>query len=295
MMTRKTLNNRPKTLTCGSYILDLSTPQVMGILNVAPHSFSSVGRFTELDEALRHAEKMQQEGAAIIDIGGEPTHPGVHPITSEQEELDRVTPIVEAISRELSIPISVDTSKPNVMKEAISKGASFINDVRALRHPGSLEVIASAGVPICLMHMLYPDGKPNEHIACELTDNPITAIQTFLQERINTCLAAGISKNNILIDPGIGHGSFGKTQQQNLQILNQLDRFQDMPFPLLVGVSRKTFIGNILDQPVEERLYGSLGATAVAVMKGASIIRTHDVKETVQAIKVVMAVTVARS
>jgi dihydropteroate synthase len=260
----------------------------MGILNVTPNSFSQVGRFTVLDKALKHAERIISEGAAIIDIGGEPTNPGVHPIISEQEELDRVIPIVEAISHELpSLPISIDTSKPNVMKEAISKGASFINDVRALRHPASLDIIAKAGVPVCLMHMLHPDGKPSENSAPDMGDNPLPAIKAFLQARIEACLAAGISVNSIVIDPGIGHGSFGKTQRQNLQIMNQLDQFKDMPFPLLIGVSRKTFIGNIIEQPVEGRLHGSLAAAAIAVAKGAAIIRAHDVRETVEAIKVV--------
>lgn len=259
----------------------------MGILNITPHSFSSIGRFTALDQALRYAEKIVNEGAAIIDVGGESTNPGVHPITSEQEELDRVIPVVEAISRELPIPVSVDTSKPNVMREAINKGAGFINDVRALRHPGSLDIIAQSGLPVCLMHMLHPDGQSHLAPDGDIGDDPVTAIKTFLQERIDACLMAGISKDKIVLDPGIGHGNFGKMQQQNLQILHQLDRFQDMPFPLLLGVSRKTFIGNIINQPVEERLYGSLAATALAVMKGATIIRAHDVKETVQAVKVV--------
>lgn len=276
----------PKTLICGNKTLDLSQPQVMGILNVTPNSFSSVGRFMVLDQSLRHAEKIVNEGAAIIDIGGEPTNPGVQPITSEQEELDRIIPVIEAIAKELSIPISVDTSKPKVMQEAINHGGGFINDVRALRNPEALKIVAKENVPICLMHMLHPDGKPSCNSAPDMGDDPVTAIKSFLQTRIDACLAAGISANNILIDPGIGHGSFGKSQEQNLIVLNQLDRFRDMPFPLLLGVSQKTFIGNILDLPAEKRLAGSLAATSIGVMNGGKIIRAHDVKETVQAVKV---------
>lgn len=277
-------------LNCLGKNLNLSTPKVMGVLNITPNSFSSIGRFMALDQALKHAEKIVSQGAAIIDIGGEPTNPGVHPITSEQEELDRVIPIVEAISQAFPLPISVDTSKPSVMKEAIKKGAGFINDVRALRDPEALKIIADTGVPICLMHMSHPDGKPTKNSAPNMEDDPVTAIQQFLQERIDACLAAGIAKEKIVIDPGIGHGSFGKTQKQNLQLLNQLDKFKDMPFPLLLGVSRKTFIGNILEQSSEERLYGSLAAATVGMMKGAAIIRAHDVKETVDAVRVVIAI-----
>jgi dihydropteroate synthase len=280
------MSNQVKQLICGDKTLDLSSPQVMGILNFTPNSFSSIGRFMALDECLRYAENITNEGVGIIDVGGEPTNPGVHPITSEQEELDRVIPVVEALSKEIPIPISVDTSKANVMQEAIKHGAGFINDVRALRNPDALKVVAEANVPICLMHMCHPDGKPSKNSSPDMGDDPINAIKSFLRERIDACLAAGIKSDKIVIDPGIGHGSFGKTQQQNLQILNQLSIFKDLPYPLLLGVSQKTFIGNILGVTAEKRLAGSLAATTIGVMNGAMIIRAHDVKETVEAIKV---------
>lgn len=272
-------------LNCAGKILDLSSPKVMGILNLAPNSFSPTGRITTVDEALKYAELIYKQGAAIIDVGGEATNPGVYPIATEQEELDRVIPVVEALAQALPIPISVDTSKPAVMKEAILKGAGFINDIRALLHPESLPIIAKTGVPVCLMHMVYPNGKSDPE-ATWLAEDPIQHIIKFLQERIDQCLAAGISKKQIVIDPGVGHGNFGKTQKQNLQIIHGLEQFKTLPYPLLLGVSQKTFLGEILQIPPKERLAGSLAAATIGVMKGASIIRAHDVKETVEAIKV---------
>lgn len=263
----------------------------MGILNITPNSFSTIGRFVSIKEALAHAEQMVIDGAAIIDVGGEPTNPGVHPVVSLQEELDRVIPVVDVLARHLPIPISVDTSKPEVMREAISHGASFINDVRALQNPGALEVIAETQVPVCLMHMAFPEGSVANNTSLETTNPDIVfTIKNFLQARIDACLNAGIAREKIVIDPGIGSGSFGKNAAQNLQLLAQLDTFKTFHLPILVGVSRKAFIGELLNLPVEERLHGSLAAAVMAVSKGASIIRAHDVKATVEAIKITTAI-----
>jgi len=303
--------------------LPFSPPHVMGILNITPNSFSAVGRFQEIDQALAYAEQMATDGAAIIDIGGEPTNPGVHPVVSLQEELDRVIPVVEALSKNISIPISVDTSKPEIMRAAIAAGASMINDVRALQLPGALEVVAEAQVPVCLMHMNdaknmhaapseprpqgsvagvsklnnYPyassfEISPNINLSEGVLSNGfcLNEIKQFLQLRVEACIAAGISRENIILDPGIGGGHFGKTTTQNLQILANLSELKSLGFPILIGVSRKMFIGEILDIPVEERLYGSLAAAVMAVANGASIIRAHDVKATVQAMQIANAI-----
>ncbi len=278
-------------LNCRGKTLGLSRPKVMGILNITPNSFSTVGRFLSRDEALKHAENMVQEGAAIIDIGGEPTNPGVHPVVSLQEELDRVLPIVEALAHNIPIPLSIDTSKPEVMREAIALGAGFINDVRALQHPDTLKIIAETGVPVCLMHMAFPEGKSAEQQTWLSADEDIVQhIKHYLSARIEACLAAGITRDKIVIDPGIGGGNFGKDTKQNVEILARLSEFKTLELPILVGVSRKSFIGELLNVPVEERLAGSLAAAVMAVVNGASIIRAHDVKATVDALKIVMAI-----
>ncbi len=265
-------------------------PQVMGILNITPNSFSSVGRFLLLDEALQYARQMVEEGAAIIDVGGEPTNPGVFPMISLQEELDRVIPVVEALARELPVPISVDTSKPEVMREAIAKGVGFINDVRGLIDPKAMQVVAETQVTVCLMHMLYPHGKPEIAEENPYGEDVVLTVKEFLQERVAACIQMGISPQQIVIDPGIGHGNFGKNLHQNLTLLGRLSEFKALNLPILVGVSRKTFIGELLNLSVEERLFGSLSAAALAVYNGASIIRAHDVKATVEAIRVAVAI-----
>lgn len=306
-------------LDCRGKLLDLSQPQVMGILNITPNSFSQVGRFLFLDEALKHAEQMVADGATMIDIGGEPTNPGVHPVVSLQQELDRVIPVVEALSKRLPVVLSVDTSKPEVIREALQHGVDLINDVRALRQPGALEVVAEFQAPICLMHMEFPEGgAPDSLRAVTYPQNPawsagpknaiqptgatalsegndapediLTHIKNFLLERVEVCVKAGITRDRILLDPGIGGGNFGKNLPQNLAILARLGELTALGFPLLVGVSRKLFVGELLNLPIEERLYGSLAAATVAVMNGASIIRAHDVKETVHAVKMAAAI-----
>ncbi|HVV68707.1 MAG TPA: dihydropteroate synthase [Gammaproteobacteria bacterium] len=281
------------SLSCAGKYLDLSMPCVMGILNITPNSFSAVGRFQSVDQAVNHAKQMVADGAAIIDVGGEPTNPGVHPVVSLQEELERVIPVITALARELSVPISIDTSKPEVMREAVLAGAGFINDVRALREPGALEVALQLGAAICIMHMSFPYGKDVAVAADPLGVFPIDSVSEFLQQRLEICESAGIPRSQIVIDPGIGSGNFGKDLQQNLQLLAHLHKFRKLGVPILVGVSRKMFIGELLDLPAEERLYGSLAAAAIAVNNGASIIRAHDVKATVEAIKVAGAISCA--
>lgn len=279
-------NFLPK-LKCRAKYLDLSSPIAMGILNVSPNSFSSTGRFMDVQLAIRHAERMFKEGAAIIDVGGESTNPGVHPVASLQEELDRVMPVIEILCKELPIPISVDTSKPEVMSEAIKHGVGLINDIRGLRAEGAMEIIARNDVAVCLMHMAYPQGRP---IDAEITGDIISIVKNFLAERIKTCEMAGISRERIMIDPGIGHGNFGKSTKQNLLLLKHLAEFKSFHLPILAGVSRKTFIGKLLNIPEEERLPGSLAATVFAIQNGVNIIRTHDVKATIEAIRITQAV-----
>ncbi len=267
--------------------LELASPQVMAILNITPNSFSEVGRHASIDSALQHAAQAVKAGATIIDVGGEPTNPGVFPVVSLQQELDRVIPVVEAIAHEFPVTVSVDTSKPEVMQAAFEVGMGLINDVRALTEPGALEVVAKMDVPVCLMHMAYPYGGMK---ALAGMKDITTTVKHFLKQRREACIAAGIKPENIIIDPGIGHGNFGKNLQQNLQLLNQLKEFKELQSPILVGVSRKTFIGELLNVPVDARLSGSLAAAVLAVANGASIIRAHDVRETVEAIKVAMAI-----
>jgi dihydropteroate synthase len=277
-------------LNCGHRVLDLSTPQIMGIVNITPDSATTVGRFMHPEQALQHASKMMAEGATIIDVGAEATNPQLNPCISTQEELDRLLPALEILTRELDVLFSVDTSKPEVMTEAVKCGVNIINDVRALRMEGALSTVAKLNVPVCLMHMRYPYGKPSTTVAIQPDQNIIPEVKTFLQERITACMTAGIAADKIIIDPGIGHGNFGKNLQENLILLQRLSELRELGFPILVCASRKTFIGELLDLPIPARLTGSLAAAVVAVMNGASIIRVHDVKETAEAMRVVAAI-----
>jgi dihydropteroate synthase len=279
-MTTRAFRGR---LPCGSRPLDLSRPQVMGILNVTPDSFSDGGCFNRLDAARRHAEAMVKAGATLIDIGGESTRPGAPPV-SEQEELERVCPAVEAIARELDVIISVDTSTAAVMRESACLGAGLINDVRSLQRPGALAAAAESGLPVCLMHMR---GEPGT-----MQDDPqypdiYAEVHDFLAERMAACAQAGIARERIVLDPGFG---FAKTLEHNLRLFQRLERLHEFGLPLLVGVSRKSMIGKVLDRPVGERLYGSLALAALAVAKGAQIVRVHDVAETVDVIRMIAAV-----
>lgn len=271
-------------LNCAGKNLDISRPRIMGILNITPDSFSDGGAFFPLDAALAQARKMVAEGADIIDVGGESTRPGARPV-SAQEEMDRVIPLIRQLATELSVPISIDTSKADVMREAVASGAGLINDVCALQEEGALAAAADASVPVCLMHM---KGKPRT-----MQDEPrygdvTREIKQFLSQRVVACEAAGIAKERLLLDPGFG---FGKTLEQNLQLLRELGDFSDLEIPLLVGISRKSMIGAILDNAtVAQRLYGSLAMAVIAAEKGATIIRVHDVKPTADALRVVAAV-----
>jgi len=279
-MAASALNQR---LLCGKRWLNLSRPQVMGILNVTPDSFSDGGRFNRLDDALRQAEAMFNAGAALIDVGGESTRPGAAPVTVQQE-LERVAPVVEAISQRLDVLISVDTSTPELMMEAARLGASLINDVRALRREGALQAAAQSGLGVCLMHM---QGEPGNMQNNPHYDNLLGEIKAFLKERISACTAAGIARERLLIDPGIG---FAKTLAHNLSLFKHLKRLHGLGLPLLVGASRKSLIGQTLGHKVGDRLYGSLALAALSIIKGAAIVRVHDVAETVDVLRMLDAV-----
>lgn len=268
-------------LTSKGRKLDLAAPQIMGILNVTPDSFSDGARYQHLDKALFHAEQMIRDGASIIDIGGESTRPGADEVSLD-EELYRVIPVIERFASELDVWLSVDTYKPEVMNESIRAGAHLINDICALQEPGALSVVAESGVPVCLMHM---QGKPRTMQQAPHYNNLCGEVYAFFQERINTALMAGIKKEQLILDPGFG---FGKTLEQNYELLGRLDHFHTLDLPLLVGMSRKSMIGQLLDRPVTERTAGSIAAALFAVQQGASIIRVHDVKETADALHVFM-------
>lgn len=261
--------------------LDLAAPQIMGILNVTPDSFSDGARYQHLDKALFHAEQMIRDGASIIDIGGESTRPSADEVSLD-EELHRVMPVIERLASELDVWLSVDTYKPEVMNESIRAGAHLINDICALQEPGALSAVAESGVPVCLMHM---QGKPRTMQQAPHYNDLCGEVYAFFQDRINTALMAGIKKEQLILDPGFG---FGKTLEQNYELLGRLDHFHALGLPLLVGMSRKTMIGQLLDRPVTERTAGSIAAALFAVQQGASIIRVHDVKETADALRVFM-------
>lgn len=266
-------------IDCAGRWLDLSQPRVMGVLNITPDSFSDGGRYLSLDAALRRAAVMVAEGAAIIDVGGESTRPGA-PAVPVQEELDRVLPVVERLAQELPVPVSIDTSKPAIMREAARVGAGMINDVWALRQPGALEAARASGLPVCLMHML---GEPATMQREPIYTDVVAEVRAFLAERVQACAAMGIQRERILVDPGFG---FGKTLEHNLSLLRHLEQLTDLAAGALVGFSRKSMIGLLLEAPVNERLPGSLAAAVLAAWQGAGVIRAHDVKETVQALRV---------
>jgi dihydropteroate synthase len=260
-----------------------SYPLVMGILNVTPDSFSDGGQFDKPAKALQQVRRMIAEGADIIDIGGESTRPGASAVSSE-EELHRVIPLIEAIRAESDIPVSVDTSKASVMLEAVNAGANMINDVRALRENGVLATVAELEVPVCLMHM---QGEPRSMQTNPHYQNVVQEVLQFLLERVEICVAAGIRRESIVIDPGFG---FGKTLQHNLELFHGLDRFVATGLPVLVGVSRKSMIGQLLDIPVEARMPASVALAGLASWLGAAILRVHDVQPTVHAVRMCRAI-----
>ena len=270
-------------LPCGNRVLDLARPQVMGILNVTPDSFSDGGRFRQRDEALRHAAAMVAAGASLIDVGGESTRPGALQVSAD-EELQRVAPVVEAIAAELDVIISVDTSCPQVMRESARLGAGLINDVRSLRREGALQAAAESGLPVCLMHM---QGEPETMQKNPHYDDLLAEVQAFFAERMAACAAAGITAERIILDPGFG---FAKNLQHNLSLFKHMQVLHGFARPLLVGVSRKSMIGQALGREVDQRLAGGLALAALAVAKGACILRVHDVAETVDVVRMIAAV-----
>jgi len=272
------------SLRCGHHRLDLSVPRVMGVLNVTPDSFSDGGRHNVLDDALRHAERMLAEGAAIIDVGGESTRPGAEAV-STQQELDRVAPVIELLTRELDALVSVDTSSAGVMREAGALGAGMLNDVRSLECEGALQAAAESGLSVCLMHR---QGEPQTMQQAPHYDQPIeVAVADFLVQRIAACEGAGLGRERLLLDPGFG---FGKTVEHNLRLLNRLEALGELELPLLVGMSRKSMIGKVLERPVDERLAGGLALSALAVERGAKVLRVHDVAAAVDAVNMTWAV-----
>ena len=268
---------------CRERVIDLRRPIVMGILNVTPDSFSDGDRYATVAAALARARRIEEEGAVVIDVGGESTRPGAAPV-DETVEIARVIPVIEGIAAASNIAISIDTSKPAVMAAAIAAGACIVNDVFALRAPGARERAAASEVGVCLMHM---QGEPRTMQDDPHYNDVVAEVSEFLARQRDACVAAGIARDAIVVDPGLG---FGKGLAHNMTLLRELPRFAALNAPLLVGVSRKSFIGRILGRPVDERLYGGLGLAAWAVGQGARIIRTHDVAATRDAIGMVSAV-----
>ena len=254
----------------------------MGIVNVTPDSFSDGGKFAATNLAVEHALKLAEEGADILDIGGESTRPNATPV-SLQQELDRVIPVIEALSKQVNIPISIDTYKPQVMQAAIAAGASMVNDVRALQEDGALEVVAKFNVGVCLMHM---QGTPQTMQQNPHYDDVVNDVKSFLAARLQASIGAGVGASRILLDLGFG---FGKTREHNITLLQNLESFADLGQPLLVGLSRKSVLGQMTGNDVDARLYASIAASVLAAQKGAKILRVHDVKATVEALKVVAA------
>lgn len=265
-------------LNLGKFQLDLRRPQVMGIVNVTPDSFSDGGRHLSTAAAIAHAYQLLEEGADILDIGGESTRPGAARV-SEQEELDRVLPVLEGL-RQINRPISIDTTKPAVMRAALRAGASWVNDVNALQEAGALAAVAASDAAVCLMHK---QGTPETMQNAPVYDDVLAEVMTFLQQRIAACIAAGITKERIVIDPGFG---FGKSLAHNLLLLKHLRQFTTLGVPVLAGLSRKSMLGTLTGREVGERLPASLAAALIAVQNGAQIVRVHDVRATVDALTI---------
>lgn len=268
-----------KEIVCGKYRIPLEKTIVMGILNVTPDSFYDGGKHDIMDSAIKHAKKLVIEGADVIDVGGESTRPGSEPVTVK-EELKRVVPVIEALAEETSVPTSIDSYKPQVVEKAVEAGASMINDVFGLRSDGMAELAASSGLPVVIMHM---QGTPKSMQDKPVYGDVVLEVRKFLEERAAYAIQKGVSREQVILDPGIG---FGKTLEHNLELLRRLDEIRELGYPVLVGASRKSMIGDILGSPPQERLEGSLAVAVLAVSLGADIIRVHDVAETVRALRV---------
>ncbi|WP_285163169.1 dihydropteroate synthase [Shewanella goraebulensis] len=266
----------------GDKILSLTSPVVMAIINVTPDSFSDGGQHATVKQACEHADKVIAEGALIVDIGGESTRPGADTVSVDQE-LSRVIPVIEYVAKNHDVWISIDTSKPEVMEKAVAAGAHIINDVRALQEPGAVAMATSLDVPVCLMHM---QGQPKDMQDSPEYENVMDQVSEFLSLRLDYCVAAGMPRENIILDPGFG---FGKTLEHNYELLAKLPELHSLHLPVLVGLSRKSMIGDLLQRSVDERLAGSLAGAMIAAQQGAQILRVHDVKETVDALTVMSA------
>lgn len=267
-------------LQCGSFNLNLSRALVMGIVNVTPDSFYDGGHHVQRDAALLHAHQLIEEGVDILDIGGESSRPGANPI-SVDEELDRIMPVIEGL-RGVSVPLSVDTCKPEVMRFVLSAGVSMINDINALQHPDALTAVVKSNAAVCLMHR-----PPDQNLQQPHYEDVVAGVYQFLHERILFTQTAGIARERIVIDPGFG---FGKSLVHNLSLLRYLDKFSDLGIPLLVGMSRKSMLGAITGHGVDGRIHASVAAALLAVLKGARVVRVHDVRATVDALRVLNAV-----
>ncbi|MBU1215501.1 MAG: dihydropteroate synthase [Gammaproteobacteria bacterium] len=268
-------------LHCGAFKIDLTRPKVMGIVNVTPDSFSDGGRYDSFSSAIDHAHQLIADGADMLDIGGESTRPGAAEV-GEQEELDRVLPVIEGL-RGINVPISIDTWKPAVMRAALRAGATMVNDVNALQAEGAIPAVAATGAAVCLMHK---QGTPQSMQQRPDYDDVVREVSDFLQQRIAAAVAAGIGQERIVIDPGFG---FGKTLAHNIALLRELDSFSALAVPVLAGMSRKSMLGAITGRDVSDRLAASVAAAMLAVQRGASIVRVHDVRETVDALKILNA------
>jgi dihydropteroate synthase len=268
---------------CGNYRLDLSRPKVMGIVNVTPDSFSDGGKYESTEKAVEHALTLVEEGADILDIGGESTRPGATPVPLD-EELHRVIPVIEQLAKHAGVPISIDTYKPDVMRAAIAAGIDIVNDVRGLQEPGAMDAVAGSRAGVCLMHM---QGTPQTMQLEPRYEDVVGEVKAFLAERLRSAEAAGIAAERVVLDPGFG---FGKRTVHNLQLLRNLTEFAELGRPLLVGLSRKSVLGTIAGADIYVRLHASIAASVISAMKGARIVRVHDVKATADALKIVTAV-----
>ena len=282
------------SLDCAGRILDLTSPVVMGILNVTPDSFSDGGRYDSLNRAMEHAHQMIADGAGIVDIGGESTRPNAQ-LVSEAEEIDRVVPVIEALRAETDVIVSIDTSSASVMKASVEAGAGIINDVRALNCPGALAAAAECDVPVVLMHSLIE--QPEQGFVPQY-DDVVAAVADYLKERVQACEQAGIRRKNIVLDPGFGGGMFGKAPAHDLVLVKRFQEFygerHGLGLPILAGVSRKSFIGAVLGNTADERLAASLAVAVMLAQAGVQIVRVHDVKETADALAMLQAVSAAR-